>query len=83
MIKEILNMQELTSIIESASVTEGHSDLKDALLSRYPEYRFHLVAERDGRTWNPGIIDQQGNRLTDDLVKWIDQIGRASCRERV
>jgi hypothetical protein len=70
---ELLNKQELALIVESAPVTDGHTGLLNALKSRYPEHHFHLVAEREGRTWNPGIVDREGNRITHDIVGWIDQ----------
>ncbi|MRR07585.1 MAG: hypothetical protein EG828_11745 [Deltaproteobacteria bacterium] len=70
---ELLNHNELAAIVTSAPVTYGHAALLDALHGRYPRAGFRLVGERKGRTWQPGIIDREGNRVTDSLGKWIDK----------
>lgn len=70
---ELLNHNELAAIVTSAPVTDGHAALLDALHGRYPSVGFRLVGERKGRTWQPGIIDREGNRVTDSLGKWLDE----------
>lgn len=70
---ELLNHKELATVVAGASVTDGHSELLEALHTRYPETQFRLASEREGRSWDAGIIDAGGNRVTDSLGKWIDQ----------
>ncbi|ANA41795.1 hypothetical protein A2G06_16795 (plasmid) [Geobacter anodireducens] len=70
---ELLNSNELAVAVASAPVTDGHTALLDALNARYPSAGFRLVGEREGRTWQPGIIDREGARVADSLVVWIDQ----------
>lgn len=70
---ELLNPNELSRVAASAPVTEDHSGLLNALHARYPDAQIRLVAERDGRSWAPGIVDGEGNRITTDLVSWMKQ----------
>lgn len=70
---EIINIQELKAIINAAPVTPDHTALLSAINGRYPETQFKLVAERDGRSWDNGIIDAVGNRVTNNIHAWVDQ----------
>src|SRR5450631_3438020 len=70
---EIINITEISKIISDLEPTPGHGQLLAALNARYPNTPFRLMEEYDGRTWNVGIIDQAGKRVTDRLGKWIDQ----------
>lgn len=70
---EILNSLELTSIINSAPVTEGHVGLLATLHARYPETHFRLISEWSGYSWDAGIIDGNGRRIADSLRRWVDQ----------
>jgi hypothetical protein len=70
---ELLNHKEISSIIENAPVTQDHAALIDGIRTRYPDMQFHLNAIREGYSWKPGLIDGDGNRITDDLYAWIDQ----------
>jgi hypothetical protein len=72
MMSEVLNKNELATIINRAPVMVDHSGLLDALHARYSNTTFKLVAIRDGRSWAPGLIDQNGNRVADDLITWVD-----------
>jgi hypothetical protein len=70
---ELLNINELTRIVTATMPEAGHSTLLAALNDRYPNTPFRLLQEYDGRTWQVGIIDQNGDRVTDRLGGWIDQ----------
>jgi hypothetical protein len=70
---EVFNIAELASLAETAPYAADHNQLLAALNSRYPNTPFRLIAERSGRSWGVGIIDQAGNRVTDRLGAWIDQ----------
>ena len=70
---ELLNQNELAVVVAGAPVTDGHAALLDALNARYPNAGFQFVAEREGRTWQPGIVDQDGKRVADSLVGWLDE----------
>lgn len=70
---ELLNQNELAVAVVGALVTDDHAALLDALHARYPSAGFRFVAEREGRTWQPGIVDREGNRVSDSLSVWIDQ----------
>jgi hypothetical protein len=70
---ELLNINELSKIIAATPPTFGHNPLLEALSVRYPNTPFKLLQEYDGRTWDVGIIDANGNRVTDKLGQWIDQ----------
>jgi hypothetical protein len=69
---ELLNLQELSRLVSSASPNPGHGPLLAALEERYPSTPFRIIQER-GRTWAAGIIDKAGRRVTEDLGKWIDE----------
>lgn len=71
---ELLNQNELATLVAAAPVTNDHAGLLDALHARYPDAEFRLVSACDeGATWDVGIIDREGNRVSDTLGKWIDQ----------
>ena len=70
---ELLNQNELSAVISVAPVTDDHSGLLAAIRDRYPETPFRLIAKRSEYTWPAGIMDREGNRVTDNLVAWIDQ----------
>ncbi len=70
---QILNKIELAQFIKGAPVTTGHEGLLTALHARYPDTPFRLIAEHEGRTWNVGLIDKVGNRVTDKLGQWVNQ----------
>lgn len=70
---ELLNKKELAAIIAKSPVTDGHEELLTALHIRYPGTEFRLISEWAGRTWDAGIIDAVGNRITDSLATWINQ----------
>ncbi|MDA8417113.1 MAG: hypothetical protein M0Z78_08695 [Betaproteobacteria bacterium] len=70
---ELLNINELSNIIASTSPVDDHATLLAALNSRYPTTPFKILQEYDGRTWDVGVIDSTGNRVTDKLGQWIDQ----------
>ena len=70
---ELLNQKELAAIIAKIPVTDGHEELLTALHTRYPGTEFRLISEWAGRTWDAGIIDAVGNRITDSLATWINQ----------
>ena len=70
---EIINISEISKIISGLEPTPGHGPLLAALNARYPATPFQLMEESDGRTWDVGIVDQAGVRVTDKLGKWIDQ----------
>lgn len=70
---EILNSTELAATITAAPVANDHAGLLTALRFRYPDTEFRLVGTRNGRSWEPGIIDQDGNRVTYSLGEWINQ----------
>lgn len=70
---EIININELTSICRSVPVTPDDTDLLAALNGRYPDTPFRLISKRTGRTWDCGIIDAAGSRITDNLGAWVNQ----------
>jgi len=70
---EILNQDEIREICKTAPVAEGHATLLEAFRSRYPNFEFRIAAKREGVSWAPGIIDRDGNRIADSLVRWVDQ----------
>ena len=70
---EILNLDEVAMIVKDTKVTNDHSLLLSALKDRYPGTPFRLLRINEGRSWNAGIIDSAGNRISDDLAKWVDQ----------
>ena len=70
---EIININEVTTICQSTSVTPDDIGLLAALNSRYPDTPFKLISKSSGRTWDVGIIDDIGTRITDNLGAWIDQ----------
>jgi hypothetical protein len=70
---EILNSTIITEIVSGSPVTKDHSGLLAALNNRYPDTPFRIIQEYDGRTWDVGIINEAGNRVSDNLAKWIDQ----------
>lgn len=70
---ELLNYNEIAMAVADALVTDDHAALLDALHARYPSAKIRLISEREGRSWQPGIIDREGNRVAESLVAWIDQ----------
>lgn len=71
---ELLNQTELAAVVSAAPVTDDHSGLLTAAIkTRYPDTPFRLVAKRSEYCWPAGIVDQDGNRVTDNLVAWMDQ----------
>lgn len=70
---ELLNILEISKIISLVTPSAGHIGLLEAINTRYPNTPFKLIQERDDRTWNIGIVDKTGNRVTDKLGQWIDQ----------
>ena len=73
--------------------TEGDSDeiiekvysIKDGKLSKLPMQSFSGSYKRNTFSFQYSIIDQEifGYNYSENLVQVFDQIGRASCRERV
>jgi hypothetical protein len=70
---EIVNVKEVTAICQAAPATPDDTALISALNSRYPDTPFKLISKRSGRTWDVGIIEDTGTRITDNLGAWIDQ----------
>lgn len=70
---ELLNHNELATIINAVTVTADHSELLTAIKDRYPAVSFNLIARREGYSWKPGLVDRDGNGVTDNLMTWIDQ----------
>jgi len=70
---EILNQDEIRGICKTAPVAEGHAALLESFRSRYPNFDFRIAAKQEGVSWAPGIIDRDGNRIADSLVRWVDQ----------
>ena len=70
---ELLNHNELATTINAVTVTADHSELLAAIKARYPAVPFKLIARREGYSWCPGLIDRDGNKVTDNLVTWINQ----------
>ena len=64
---ELLNYNEIAVAVAGALVTDDHAALLDALHARYPSAGFRFVAEREGRTWQPGIVERESNRVSDSL----------------
>lgn len=70
---ELLNVLEISKIISEVAPSAGHSGLLEAINTRYPNTPFRLLQEFDDRTWDIGIIDQSGDRVSDKLGHWVDQ----------
>jgi len=70
---ELLNISEISRLVADLPPVAGHGPLLAALNSRYPKTPFRLQQENDGRTWDVGVADQAGKRVTDKLGKWVDQ----------
>lgn len=73
MTPELLNVTELSRIIAATKPDEDHSALLDALNTRYPNTPFKILQEYDGRGWDVGAIDADGELITDNLGQWITQ----------
>lgn len=70
---EIINQKELAAVVNGAPVTDDHSGLIAAIHTRYPDTRFSLVAKKSEYCWPAGLVDREGNRVSDNLVAWMDQ----------
>ena len=70
---ELLNINEISSILASTTPEVGHGPLLAALNTRYPHTPFRIIQESDGRTWDVGVINQAGIRVSNKLGQWIDQ----------
>lgn len=70
---ELLNQNEILTILSATPVTEDHTALLNALRDRYPDTPFQLISEGGRSTWDVGILDKSGNRVTTKLGTWVDQ----------
>lgn len=69
---ELPNIPEITNLITSTPWTADHGPLLAALNARYPHLPFHLIGDRGGFGWEPGVLDAAGNRVSPSLVEWVD-----------
>jgi len=70
--QEELNNVELTKTVADIDYNPDHKSLLTALQERIPDFAFRLIAVRDGFYSQPGIIDRDGNRVSNSLDVWID-----------
>lgn len=70
---EIININEISEICQKTPVTPDDTGLLAAFNARYPGTPFRLICTSSNRTWDVGIIDDTGNRISDNLEKWVDQ----------
>lgn len=70
---ELLNQNELAAVVSAAPVAADHAGLLTAIKIRYPDTPFRLIAQRSEYCWPTGIVDQAGNRVSDNLIAWMDQ----------
>jgi len=68
-------LSKLDGAVANAAPKPGHGVLVQALGGVFPDLEWRLVLSRKGWHRIGGIIDAHGNRVSDNLVLWIEEQG--------
>ena len=68
-------LEKLEREISNTRPQPGHGELVQVLSTVFPDRDWELVSSRKGWHRVGGIVDAQGNRISDNLLAWIEQEG--------